>query len=66
MAGAGNATTGESGHTLEGANLNTGGQMFIAPNKVDDPTNDITLAGAHWQVIFNEGILMGTGKATGV
>lgn len=66
VAGTGTTLTGESGHTLNGGDLNSGGQVFIAPNKVDDPTNDITLASAHWQVIFNESILMGTGKATGV
>lgn len=66
VAGTGSTTTGESAHTINGNDLNTGGQVFIAPNKVDDPTNDITLAGGHWQVIFNEGIFMGTGKSTGV
>lgn len=66
VAGAGSTTTGESNHTLSGTSLNTGAQVFIAPNAVNDPTNDITLAGAKWQVIFNEGIFMGTGKATGV
>lgn len=66
VAGTGSTTTGESGHTINGADLNTGGQVFIAPNSVNDPTNDITLAAAHWQVIFNEGMLMGTGKVVGV
>lgn len=66
IAGSGSTTTGESGHIINGADLNSGGQVFIAPNSVNDPTNDITVAGAKWQVIFNEGILMGTGKATGV
>lgn len=66
VAGAGSTTTAESGHIINGADLNTGGQVFIAPNKVDDVTNDITLANAHWRVIFNEGLLMGTGKAVGV
>lgn len=66
VAGAGSTTTGESAHTINGADLNTGGQVFIAPNKVDDVTNDITLASAKWQVIFNEGLFMGSGKLTGV
>lgn len=65
VAGAGSTTTGESNHTINGADLNTGGQVFII-GKVDDPTNDITLAGAKWMVMFNEGMLMGTGKVVGV
>ncbi len=65
VAGAGNTTTGESNHTINGTSLNTGAQVFYV-QAVNDPTNDITLANAKWAVIFNEGIFMGTGKATGV
>lgn len=65
VAGAGSTTTGESGHTLNGGDLNTGGQVFIT-GSVNVPTNDITLASAKWQVMFNEGMLMGSGKLTGV
>ena len=66
VAGTGSTTTAESAHTINGNDLNTGAQVFIDKNKVNHPTNDITLANAKWQVIFNEGIFMGTGKATGV
>ena len=65
VAGTGSTTTATSGHTINGNDLNTGGQLFII-GKVDDPTNDITLANAKWYVMFNEGMLMGTGKTTGV
>lgn len=65
VAGSGSTTTGQSGHTLNGADLNTGGQVFYI-DYVNTPTNDITLANAKWIVMFNEGILMGTGKTTGV
>lgn len=58
-------TTGQSANTINGNDLNTGGQVFII-GAVNDPTNDITLANAKWLVIFNEGIFMGTGKAVGV
>lgn len=65
VATAGSTTTGESNHVINGGDLNTGGQVFII-GSVNDPTNDITLASAHWIVMFNEGMLMGTGKAVGV
>lgn len=65
VAGSGSTTTGQSGHTINGADLNTGGQVFIV-GQVNDVTNDITAANAKWYVIFNEGMLMGTGKSTGV
>ena len=65
VAGAGNTTTAQSGHVLNGADLNTGGQMLIL-GPVVQPNNDITLAGAIWYVQFNESLNMGVGKATGV
>ncbi len=65
VAGAGNTTTGDSGHTMNGGDLNSGGQVFIT-GSVNVVTNDITLAAGRWQVMFNEGMLMGTGKSTGV
>lgn len=58
-------TTATSNFTLNGADLNTGGQVFLV-GPVDDPTNDITSANAKWVVMFNEGMFMGTGKTTGV
>lgn len=65
VAGTGSTTTGQSGHTINGGDLNSGGQAFII-GPVNDPTNDITLANAKWYVMFNEGMFMGTGKTTGV
>ena len=65
VAGSGSTATGQSGNTINGADLNTGGQVFIVGQYVD-PTNDITLANAKWVVMFNEGMFMGTGKTTGV
>lgn len=58
-------TTSTSNNILNGADLNTGGQVFIV-GQLNDPTNDITLASAKWIIMFNEGMFMGTGKATGV
>lgn len=65
VVGSGSTTTGESGGYINAGDLNTGGQVFII-GPVDDPLNDITLASAHWYVMFNESIFMGTGKSTGV
>lgn len=65
VAGTGSTAVAISGHTINGNDLNTGGQVFII-RPVNDPTNDITLANAHWEVMFNEGMFMGTGKTTGV
>lgn len=65
VAGTGSTTTSRSGHTINGNDLNSGGQVFIV-DYVNVPNNDITLANAKWIVIFNEGYFMGTGKATGV
>ena len=65
ISGAGNTTTAQSGHTINGGDLNTGGQMLIL-GPVVLPDNDITVAGAIWYVQFNESINMGVGKATGV
>ena len=65
VAGSGNTTLARSGQTMNGGDLNTGGQLFIL-EPVDEPGNDITAANAGWIVIFNEGLFMGTGKAVGV
>lgn len=65
VVGTGSTTTGESGSTLNGGDLNTGAQVVYI-GQVDDPLNDITLANAHWYVTFNEGFFMGTGKSAGV
>lgn len=65
VAGSGSTLTGESGHTMNGGDLNTGAQLLIL-GQVNDPTNDITLANAHWYVSFNESIFMGVGKSVGV
>lgn len=65
VAGAGNTTTAQSGHVLNGADLNTGGQCLIL-GPVVMPNNDITLAGAIWYIQFNESLNMGIGKAVGV
>lgn len=65
VAGAGNTTTAQSGHVINGGDLNTGNQFLIlAP--VNVVGNDITLAGAAWYVQFNESINFGIGKSTGV
>ncbi len=60
-----NTTTSRSANTINGNDLNSGGQLFII-GPVDHPLNDITLANAKWTVIFNEAYFMGTGKTTGV
>lgn len=65
VVGTGSTTTGRSASTINGGDLNTGGQVFII-GKINKPDNDITLASAKWEVIFNESIFMGTGKTTGV
>lgn len=58
-------TTSTSNFTINGADLNTGGQFFIV-QPLNVPTNDITLANAKWIVMFNESMFMGTGKTVGV
>lgn len=65
VAGSGSTTTSTSGHTINGNDLNTGGNLFIV-QALNDPTNDITLASAKWICMFNEGMFMGTGKVVGV
>lgn len=65
VAGAGNTTTGVSGHTINGNDLNTGNQ-FIILGPVVVPNNDITAVTAAWYVEFNEAITFGIGKTTGV
>lgn len=65
VAGAGNTTTAQSGHVLNGADLNTGNQFLIL-GPVVLPNNDITLANAAWYVQFNESLNFGIGKTTGV
>lgn len=69
VAGAGNTTTAQSGHTINGNDLNTGSDFLIlGPWSMlgSSGLNDITLAGASWLVEFNKGLNMGTGKSTGV
>lgn len=69
VAGAGNTTTATSGHTLNGADLNTGNQFIILgpfSQLGGSSVNDITLAGALWLIEFNEGLNFGIGKSTGV
>lgn len=65
VAGAGNTTTAQSGHVINGADLNTGNQ-FIILGPVNVVGNDITAAGACWYVQFNESLNFGIGKSTGV
>lgn len=65
VAGAGNTTTAQSGHTINGNDLNSGSQFLIL-GPVVMPNNDITLANAAWYVQFNESINFGIGKSTGV
>lgn len=65
VAGAGNTTTGVSGHTINGNDLNSGNQ-FIILGPVVQPNNDITAASAAWYVQFNESLNFGIGKSTGV
>ena len=64
VAGAGNTTLNTSGHTLNGGDLNTGGQCFIV-DLYQDPGNAYG-ANQSLVVIFNESLWMGTGKAVGV
>lgn len=72
VAGAGNTTTAQSGHVLNGNDLNTGNQFtIIGPwNQLavaaGSTINDITAAGALWVVEFNESLNFGIGKSTGV
>lgn len=65
VAGAGNTTTSQSGHVINGNDLNTGNQ-FIILGPVNLPNNDITVAGALWYIQFNESINFGVGRSTGV
>lgn len=65
IAGTGSTVTAQSGTVLNGADLNTGGQVLIL-GPVVQPNNDITLAGAIWYIQFNESLNMGIGKAVGV
>lgn len=64
VAGAGNTTTGRSGHELNFSDLNTGGQFLII-GLVDEPNNSWA-ENADVYVVFNESIFMGSGKAVGV
>lgn len=71
VAGAGNTTTAQSGHVINGNDLNSGNQfIIIGPwNQLlagAGYLNDITLAGALWLVEFNESLNVGVGKSTGV
>ncbi len=65
VAGAGNTTTAQSGHVINGSDLNSGNQ-FIILGPVIQPNNDITAAGAIWYVQFNESLNFGVGRSTGV
>lgn len=65
VAGAGNTTTAQSGHVLNGGDLNTGNQ-FIILGPVNVVGNDITVANALWYIQFNESLNFGIGKSTGV
>lgn len=65
VAGAGNTTTAQSGHVINGADLNTGNQFLIL-GPVVVPNNDITAANAAWYVQFNESLNFGIGKTIGV
>lgn len=68
-AGAGNTTTAQSGHAINGNDLNTGSDfIIIGPYNQLGSTdvNDITTAGAAWLVEFNKSLNFGTGKSTGV
>lgn len=65
IVGSGSTVTGTSAGTINGNDLNTGGQ-FIIVGSLNSPTNDITLASAQWIVAVNESIYSGTGKAVGV
>lgn len=69
VAGAGNTTTGVSGHVINGSDGNTGSDFLVLGSwnmLGSSGINDITLAGAGWLVEFNKGINFGTGKSTGV
>lgn len=69
VAGAGNTTTAQSGHVINGNDLNTGADFIILGpwNQLGATSlNDITLAGAAWLVEFNKSLNFGTGKSTGV
>ncbi len=69
VAGAGNTTTGQSGHVINGNDGNSGSDFLVlgAWSQLGVAgLNDITLAGAAWLVEFNKGINFGTGKSTGV
>jgi hypothetical protein len=71
VAGAGNTTTGQSGHVINGNDLNSGNQFIILSPwsnfaAAAGAQNDITIAGALWLVEFNEGLNFGVGKSTGV
>lgn len=65
VATAGNTTTSQSGHVINGGDLNSGNQ-FIILGPVVAPNNDITLANAAWYIEFNESINYGVGRSTGV
>lgn len=70
-AGAGNTTTSQSGHVIDGSDLNTGSDFLIVGiwNQLiagSGNLNDITVAGALWLIEFNKGLNFGTGKSTGV
>lgn len=71
VAGAGNTTTAQSGHVINGNDLNSGNQFIILGpwNQLiaaAGAMNDITLSGALWMIEFNEGLNFGVGKSTGV
>jgi hypothetical protein len=64
VVGSGSSTTGLSASTVNGADLNSGGQVFIV-DLYPEPGNSYG-ANQSLIVIFNEGYLMGTGKSTGI
>lgn len=69
VAGAGNTTTAQSGHVINGSDGNTGSDFLVLgawAQLGSSSLNDITLAGALWLIEFNKGINFGTGKSTGV
>lgn len=71
VAGAGNTTTAQSGHAINGNDTNSGNQfIIIGPwNQLlagAGYLNDITLAGALWLIEFNEGLNFGVGRSTGI
>lgn len=69
VAGAGNTTTAQSGHVINGNDGNSGTDFLVlGPWGMlgSSGINDITLAGAAWIVEFNKSMNFGTGKSAGV